>query len=143
MRTYIHSAQNFRGATLKIVSVITTIFVLGAFGCSGARPPSNANFPSTLGSQHPTWIDRLILQFQNAPVGNPPQFIWKYDYQQRVVYYIPPQCCDQYSQLYDASGGLICAPDGGITGRGDGLCPDFLNLRKNEVLVWRDPRSRP
>jgi hypothetical protein len=44
--------------------------------------------------------------------------------------------------LYDAGGDMICAPDGGLTGKGDGKCPDFLSIRKNEALVWKDTRTR-
>ena len=34
---------------------------------------------------------------------------------------------------------IICYPDGG---GGDGRCPNFFQDRKNEVLVWRDARTR-
>jgi hypothetical protein len=103
-------------------------------GCSDAgSPPENANT---------FWLDRLIEQFQNTPVGNPPRSVWKYEYRGQIVYYVPPQCCDQFSILYDAAGKVLCAPDGGLTGRGDGKCPDFFQERKNGVLVWQDPRSR-
>ena len=57
-------------------------------------------------------------------------------------YYVPPQCCDQFSTLYDADGAVICAPDGGITGRGDGKCPDFFQSRTNEKLFWEDSRTQ-
>jgi hypothetical protein len=86
-------------------------------------------------------VSKQITQFQDAPLENPPQSIWQYEYNSRIVYYIPPQCCDQYSQLYDTNGILICAPDGGLIGTGDGKCPDFLQARKNGILIWRDPRS--
>ncbi len=80
------------------------------------------------------------MKFKNEPVGNPPQSIWQYEYNGQTVYYVPPQCCDQFGQLYDASGTLLCAPDGGFTGRGDGKCPDFFKVRTNEVLIWKDSR---
>ena len=66
----------------------------------------------------------------------------EYEYQGNIVYYVPPQCCDQFSQLYDSNGKLICAPDGGFSGRGDGKCPDFSRVRKNKVLIWQDTRSK-
>jgi hypothetical protein len=43
---------------------------------------------------------------------------------QRVGYHVAP-CCDQLNTVTDAAGNYICAPDGGLTGRGDGLCTDF------------------
>ena len=73
---------------------------------------------------NPDWVDQLIVKFQNELAGNPPQSIWRHEYKGQTVYYVPAQCCDQFSTLYDADGNIICAPDGGYTGRGDGLCPD-------------------
>jgi hypothetical protein len=93
-------------------------------------------------SANPKWVDELIQKFQSDPVGNPPQSIWRYEYNGQTVYYVPPQCCDQYSTLYDATGNVICAPDGGIDGKGDGKCPDFASKRSNEQLVWKDARPR-
>ncbi|RPI02276.1 MAG: hypothetical protein EHM64_14280 [Ignavibacteriae bacterium] len=87
-------------------------------------------------------MKELITKYQNDPVGNPPQSIWEYEYKGRIVYYVPPQCCDQFSVLFDAKGNAICAPDGGITGTGNGQCPDFFQLRKNEKLIWKDSRTR-
>jgi hypothetical protein len=92
--------------------------------------------------QNPEWIDKLIIQFKNEPVGNPPQSIWQYKYLNQTVYYVPPQCCDQYSTLYDENGKLICAPDGGLTGNGDGKCPDFFEKRTDEKIIWKDERQR-
>jgi hypothetical protein len=111
------------------IIIITLGFV--AAGCASPAQPEN-----------PSWVDPLISKYQNEPVGNPPQSIWRYDYNGQTVYYIPPQCCDQYSKLLDAGGQVICAPDGGLTGRGDGRCPDFFAKRTNEALIWKDNRSR-
>jgi hypothetical protein len=107
------------------------IIIIFLAGCSQATPSSN-----------PAWVDKLIKQFGSDPVGNPPQSIWSYDYNGQVVYFVPAQCCDQYSMLYDASGSVICAPDGGFTGKGDGKCPDFFTERSNEQLIWQDSRTR-
>jgi hypothetical protein len=102
-------------------------------GCGVAPSPQNGN---------PDWIDRLIVRFQTEPVGNPPRSIYRYEYKGQIVYYVPAQCCDQFSTLYDSQGHVLCAPDGGITGKGDDTCPDFGTERKNEQLIWLDPRSR-
>jgi Domain of unknown function (DUF6970) len=58
-----------------------------------------------------------------------------------VVLHVPPQCCDVVSDLYNAAGQVICHPDGGLTGTGDGRCPDFFTQRNNEVILWRDMRK--
>jgi hypothetical protein len=93
-------------------------------------------------SANPSWVDELIARFTAAPVGNPPLSIYRFEYKDRTVYYVPPQCCDQFSSLYDAEGKIICSPDGGFTGRGDGRCTDFEKERTNERLIWKDSRTR-
>jgi hypothetical protein len=112
-----------------IVVVIAVIVLL--VGCSQSTDTGN-----------PEWVDKLISQYESEPVGNPPQSIWSYEYNGQVVYFVPAQCCDMFSSLFDASGNVICAPDGGLTGKGDGQCPDFSSQRTNEQLVWKDSRTR-
>jgi len=135
-----------------------TLFLIGvcfALGCSGAKDPETSEIPlastsagvpgtsSTPTTQRPAWIEKRITEFQGAPVANPPRAIWQCEYKNSVVYYFPPPCCDQYGQLFNAEGILLCAPDGGLTGHGDGACSDFFALRKNVGLVWQDARTYP
>ena len=98
---------------------------------------------ATEGPPDPAWLTRLIHEIESQPVANPPAFIARYEYGGQVVYYLPPRCCDIPSNLYDAAGAIICHPDGGMTGGGDGRCPDFFARRSNEQIVWRDPRGSP
>ena len=114
---------------LRNLALLALIIILA--GCSTSTPSGN-----------PAFIDQLIEQFENEPVGNPPQSIWSYEYNGQVVYYVPPQCCDQFSSLYDATGNVLCAPDGGLTGKGDERCTDFFSTRINELLIWHDTRTR-
>ena len=93
-------------------------------------------------NNNPDWVEDLISQFKNEKVGNPPQSIWRYNYYNQIVYYVPPQCCDQYSTLYNENGTVLGAPDGGITGGGDGKITDFFTKRTNEKLIWKDNRER-
>jgi hypothetical protein len=88
----------------------------------------------------PPCINQKITAMQQAPVRNPPGSVWQYLYNGQTVYYIPADCCDQYSELYDSKCNLICAPDGGLVGNGDGRCPDFVANRSNEQLIWQDNR---
>lgn len=106
-------------------------FFLFASGCSQSTEP-----------EVPDWVNDLISEYKSQPVGNPPQSIWQYTYNNQIVFYVPPQCCDQFSILYDEEGNEICAPDGGLTGNGDGRCPDFFEKRTNEKLIWKDERLR-
>jgi len=121
---------------MKLVTFILLIASFAILACSDLGSPSD------LSATYPTWINQLITQFQNAPVGNPPQSIWQYQFHGHRVYYVPAQCCDQFSTLYDSLSHILCAPDGGWSGRGDGHCPDFFQERTGEVLIWRDSRTR-
>lgn len=112
-------------SALMILACITN-------GCAGITNPS---------AEEPRWIAQLIDSFQSNPIGNPPQSIWRYEYRGSIVYYVPAQCCDQYSTLYNEYGIVIGAPDGGIVGGGDGRCSDFFIERKNGALIWSDPRG--
>jgi hypothetical protein len=87
------------------------------------------------------WLKALILNFEMQPVANPPVSITRYEYQSEVVYFVPPRCCDIWSDLYRADGRTLCHPNGGLTGRGDERCPDFLTERKNAKIIWQDPRG--
>jgi hypothetical protein len=91
--------------------------------------------------ENPAWINKLIKEFESSPVGNPPLSIWRYEYDGGIVYFVPAHCCDIPSTVYDTNGNIICAPDGGITGEGDGRCPDFFSQRSAEQQIWKDPRS--
>jgi hypothetical protein len=69
---------------------------------------------------NPNWMLDLITS------NEPPACIQRYTYHDQVVFYTPiPGCCDRTSTLYDRCGTILCAPDGGYTGKGDGRCPDF------------------
>ena len=114
----------------KYIFYFIVILTIGLSACS-----------NSVSSENPAWVDSLIGEFKEAPLGNPPQSVWRYTYNGETVYYVPPQCCDQFSVLYDSDGNTICAPDGGFTGRGDGRCPDFFSNRTDELLIWRDSRE--
>ena len=89
----------------------------------------------------PNCIDDKINDIRNGHVWNPPAKIYSYTYQKQTVYYFPPRCCDIPSTLYDENCNIICSPDGGLTGGGDGKCPDFFSSRTNEKLIWEDKRN--
>lgn len=88
----------------------------------------------------PGWLEKLILGYKAGPAGDPPYEIWRYSYKGRTVYFLPEQCCDQFSALYDENGAKLCAPDGGFAGAGDGRCADFHAAKKGGELVWKDHR---
>jgi hypothetical protein len=82
-----------------------------------------------------------IAQLQAKPKGNPAYTIWAYSWNGQRVYLASDQtCCDQFVTLYDECFNVLCAPSGGLTGKGDGRCPDFHQQTTDQQLVWRDPR---
>ena len=110
-----------------LLAIITILMFL--VGCTQATQTAN-----------PGWLDQLIKQYESEPVGNPPLSIWRYEYNGQAVYFVSARCCDIYSILYDIDGNVLCYPDGGIGGEGDGRCPDFFSQRSNEQLIWKDQR---
>ena len=88
----------------------------------------------------PAFVDQLVARLQAEPKKNPPGKVWQYRYRNQVVFYVPPSCCDIPGVLYASDGQVVFSPDGGMTGRGDGKCPDFFDARTEERLVWSDPR---
>ena len=100
-----------------------------------------ASPPVVTAPARPAFVAGLIAAFEAEPVANPPASIWRFTYRGETVWYVPARCCDIPSTLYDATGGAICQPDGGYTGRGDGRCPDFIDTRRDGAVVWSDPRG--
>jgi hypothetical protein len=94
--------------------------------------------------QFPDWINKLIEKEMTEGVANPPASLSKCKYKGQIVYYRPPRCCDIPGILYDENGNVICSPDGGLTGRGDGKCLDFFHeYEKRECeVMWKDTRTR-
>lgn len=104
---------------------------LGLFSCNKNQISGNV----------PSCIEQKIRQLSAEVKRNPPAEIYSYQYEGRKVYHIPPACCDQYGDLIDEDCRVICHPDGGLMGRGDGQCPDFFTKATQKTLVWQDPRK--
>jgi hypothetical protein len=118
----------------RVLKLGLLIFVLCA-GCgrSPAAPDS--------GIASPAWLTTVIRELETQPVANPPSFIASYQYKGDTVYFVPQRCCDVMSVVYRSDGAVMCKADGGFAGTGDGGCPDFIAERRNEHIIWRDPRS--
>lgn len=91
-------------------------------------------------AKRPAWLEQKVQERFQAKKTNPPIHIYSYLYNGATVYYETSAGGDQFSNLYADNGQLICHPDGGMTGRGDGQCPDFREKRTDEKLIWEDPR---
>lgn len=88
----------------------------------------------------PGCLQQKINAILTEPVRNPPARILRFSYNGDTVFYIPSYCCDHFSELYDGECNLICHPDGGLAGNGDGQCPTFWTTATDSVEIWRDPR---
>ena len=82
----------------------------------------------------------MIDDIEKEEVRNPPTKVWKWEVDGSTYYYITSDCCDQYNYLYDENCNVVCAPDGGFTGTGDGNCPVFIEQIVS-TLIWEDSRD--
>ncbi|MCI5059120.1 MAG: hypothetical protein MRY83_23610 [Flavobacteriales bacterium] len=85
-------------------------------------------------------IDLKINEFKSSEKKNPPIQIHQYYYKDKVVYLVSSYCCDIPSRVFDESCNLVCEPDGGFTGNGDGRCSDFYDVATKKTLIWKDQR---
>lgn len=88
----------------------------------------------------PPCVQQKIDSLKLLPRFNPPAQIDEYVYNGKRVFLFSSDCCDQFNSLLDEQCNYVCAPTGGITGKGDGACTDFDQNAKHVKLVWKDPR---
>ena len=108
--------------------IMKYLIVLLAFPFLSA---SECTKKDTIPSCVQTFIDKGI---QNLPEA--PQQIDEYLYNGKRVYLVTAPCCDQYNTVYDKDCTAICAPSGGITGKGDGRCPNFSTTATHVRVIW-------
>jgi hypothetical protein len=87
--------------------------------------------PNNISIDAPACIEDLIRKDPQ------PKEVWRYTYQGETVFLVVPDCCDQYISVYSSKCVLICSPGGGITGKGDGKCPDFYQEAEEGLLLWK------
>jgi len=104
---------------MRALGLILIVFLFGNMTCEEA------------GIDAPACIKTLIK------ADPQPLEVWRYRFENQTVYYLLNDCCDQFNSVYDTNCTLICHPSGGITGGGDGNCPEFHNTVKDGVLVWK------
>jgi len=107
---------------MKFLVSIAFLLSVGLFRCN----------PNDIPRDVPSCVKDLIRSKPAQPLE-----VWKYQYQSETVYLTVPDCCDQYFSVYTSQCVVICAPSGGITGSGDGKCPDFYKEAKEGELIWK------
>jgi hypothetical protein len=121
----------------KIILVIVLISTILGSCKSTIDSPENLQ-PLNI----PACVQEKIDLIKNASVWNPPASVYSYVYNNQTVYSFSADCCDQFNTVYDVNCKVICSPSGGITGNGDGKCPDFQKMATNETLIWKDNRKK-
>jgi hypothetical protein len=138
-----NSADIMMNSTANKTAIMVAMIMLTACSPQAASGTDVGEPPTAKTDTHPAWIKSLISEYESQPIANPQREIIRYKFDGKIVYYVPPICCDIPSQLFTDEGKLMCYPDGGFTGRGDERCPTFHKLKTDEQRVWKDPRARP
>lgn len=87
----------------------------------------------------PVCVQKILDIQNNEILPDSPVQIDEYKYNGKTVYLFTAPCCDQFNVLYGEDCGMICAPSGGITGKGDGKCENFSKTAEFVKLIWKMP----
>jgi hypothetical protein len=104
---------------MRALGLILILFLFANMTCEDA------------GIDAPACVRSLIKQ-EPQPIE-----VWRYRFETQTVYYLVGDCCDQFNSVYDSDCNLICHSSGGITGNGDGNCPEFYDTATDGVLIWK------
>jgi hypothetical protein len=118
------------------------LFLLLSFGyqkCGQKKTPAARQEAVVTGL--PACVQARIDEIKKQPRWNPPATVEEYNYSGKRVFLFSSPCCDQYNEAVDDSCNYVCAPTGGITGKGDRKCTDFGEKAQLVGLVWRDERK--
>ncbi|HVE61349.1 MAG TPA: hypothetical protein VNA26_06000 [Chitinophagaceae bacterium] len=115
---------------MKVLIVIASVIIITGTECSKRKADSNSV----------SCIQQKIDSIKKLPRWNPPATVNEYTYNGKTVYLFSSDCCDQYNMVYDSQCNYVCAPSGGITGKGDTKCEDFNTSAKHVRLFWKDER---
>jgi hypothetical protein len=123
---------------MKILLLLIAIPFLSASDCGTKKEKTTTDnlIPS---DSIPACVQRIIDDSKKEDPPMPPVQVDEYLYKGKKVYLFTAQCCDFYNMVYDDSCRNICAPTGGITGKGDGKCPDFDSTAKLVKNIWKNP----
>jgi hypothetical protein len=126
---------------IKTISVVVFLFSIFMAACCGNKKMAEGSNAVVAEKSNVDSIPACVRQIIDAGTkeepANPPVQVDEYMYKGKKVYLFTAQCCDQFDQVYDENCKKICAPTGGITGRGDGACPDFAETATLIKLIWK------
>jgi hypothetical protein len=78
----------------------------------------------------PDWLYKRIQEEKIQGVET-------YSYKDKQVYYLLADCCDRFNEVLNENGDFICAPTGGISGKGNYQCPDFLSEAQAKRVIYK------
>ena len=111
---------------MKIKRIITLIFMLLLASCS-------------IESNSSSWLNTRIVAIEDNLDDSCIGEIWRYDYNDGVVYFfISNYCKDAFNILYNSIGFEI-GSQGGIAGTSSGVISNFYENRTNGEQIWRRP----
>ncbi|SIR13567.1 hypothetical protein [Pseudacidovorax sp. RU35E] len=107
---------------------LAAVFIAALAGCASrhedkADTADVADAGHTGGSAYPDErIVQEIRRLESDPSAQSILPLRRVRYLGQRAYLLTSPCCDLFNHLYSADGRLLCAPSGGLTGRGDGSC---------------------
>lgn len=124
---------------MKYLLILLVFPVLAASECGKKKKSKTSDSSQPVKDSIPVCVRQMIDKATKEDPPNPPEQVDQYEYLGKTVFLVTAGCCDQYNTLYDDSCKVICAPSGGITGRGDRKCEDFSKTASHVKKVWSLP----
>ncbi|WP_304303508.1 hypothetical protein [Pseudacidovorax intermedius] len=107
---------------------LAAVFITTLAGCA-SRHEDKADTADGADAGHTgfsAYADERIVQeirrLESDPSAKSTLPLRRVQYLGQRAYLLTSPCCDLFNHLYSADGRLLCAPSGGLTGRGDGSC---------------------
>jgi len=125
---------------MKNIILAVTLTAVAVACKKNAVNDAKGNIIPTSDTSTPACISSMITTLQQQAPFSPRAVIKEYNYRGQRVFYVSSDCCDQYNHVYDANCNILCAPDGGLIGNGDGRCTDFYQSASFVRDIWRDVR---
>ncbi|MEL6134608.1 MAG: hypothetical protein AAFR59_14705, partial [Bacteroidota bacterium] len=127
----IYFSVSLKKCRMKGTVRLCMFMMIGWMGCG---------IPFELPEGMPTCMRQRMGQILSEAPWEPTARIYEVSYQNQRAYFIPAHCCDIPSELYTADCQVLCFPDGGLNGQGDGRCMDFEFREEEAKLIWQDKR---
>jgi len=130
---------------MKIVLLLLSFTILVSETCDKKKKQDKNETTVVTPSEEqvsiPTCIQSKIDSIKKLSRFNPPAEVNEYTYKNKRVFLFSSDCCDNFNLLFDENCKYVCAPTGGITGKGDMSCTDFTEKAKLVKLIWKDDRK--